>query len=72
MWCIVIHDQRDDGYNVVGQPLCGRCYDYTGHVLFDLVGAGVVGALYELRCARGCAGDYAAAVSTPTGWRCRL
>lgn len=34
LWCTAIHDERDDGRDVVGQPLCGQCYDYTGHVLF--------------------------------------
>jgi hypothetical protein len=31
LWCSRTHD---DGDNAVGQPLCGDCYDYTGHVLF--------------------------------------
>lgn len=31
LWCSVIHD-RDD--QLVGQPLCGDCYDYRGHVSF--------------------------------------
>lgn len=29
--CVISHD-RDDA--VVGQPLCGDCYDYIGHALF--------------------------------------
>ncbi|MGV0737480.1 replication initiator [Mycobacterium syngnathidarum] len=32
LWCSHIHD-RDD--TQVGQPLCGDCYDYLGHVLFS-------------------------------------
>lgn len=34
LWCTASHDERDDGRDVVGQPLCGQWYDYTGHVLF--------------------------------------
>jgi hypothetical protein len=29
--CGAVHDLSD---SMVGQPLCGECYDYTGHVLF--------------------------------------
>ena len=31
LWCSIIHGDDDAR---VGQPLCGDCYDYTGHVLF--------------------------------------
>jgi hypothetical protein len=31
LWCSTVHDQGDDSF---GQPLCGECYDYAGHVLF--------------------------------------
>ncbi|MBV8350278.1 MAG: hypothetical protein JOZ49_23035 [Mycolicibacterium sp.] len=69
LWCTAIHDQRDDGCDVVGQ--CGRCYDYTGHVLFTWW-APELWRRFTIAVRRGCAGNYAAAVSTPTGWRCRL
>jgi len=45
LWCTAIHDQRDDGCDVVGQ--CGRCYDYTGHVLFTWWAPEFVAALYD-------------------------
>lgn len=32
LWCSTIHDHTDPR---VGQPLCGDCYDYLGHVLFS-------------------------------------
>jgi hypothetical protein len=31
-WCMRRHHQADDE---LGQPLCGDCYDYRGHVLFN-------------------------------------
>ncbi|OBH15081.1 replication initiator [Mycobacterium sp. E3247] len=31
LWCSTIHDSPD---LAVGQPLCAKCYDYLGHVLF--------------------------------------
>ena len=31
LWCNTIHGHTD---TQVGQPLCGHCYDYLGHVLF--------------------------------------
>jgi hypothetical protein len=31
LWCSTIHEHTDAR---VGQPLCARCYDYLGHVLF--------------------------------------
>lgn len=31
LWCSMSHDYGD---GQVGQPLCGECYDYAGHVLF--------------------------------------
>ncbi|KAA8958641.1 replication initiator [Mycobacterium sp.] len=31
LWCGAIHDAADAR---VGEPLCGDCYDYSGHVLF--------------------------------------
>jgi len=31
LWCSMIHGRDDD---LVGQPLCGECYDYRAHVSF--------------------------------------
>lgn len=31
LWCGAIHHETD---GLVGQPLCGDCYDYSGHILF--------------------------------------
>ncbi|KLO28406.1 replication initiator [Mycobacterium haemophilum] len=31
LWCSRTHEDSDAA---IGQPLCGDCYDYTGHVLF--------------------------------------
>lgn len=31
LWCSTVHDNGD---GLVGQPLCDKCYDYVGHVLF--------------------------------------
>lgn len=31
LWCSTTHDHDDQH---VGQPLCQKCYDYVGHVLF--------------------------------------
>jgi hypothetical protein len=32
LWCDRVHDHDD---LALGQPLCGECYDYVGHVLFS-------------------------------------
>ena len=32
LWCSKRHDERDPQ---LGHPLCGKCYDYTGHVLWQ-------------------------------------
>ena len=31
-WCMTIHDHADPE---AGQPLCGDCYDYTGHLVWQ-------------------------------------
>jgi hypothetical protein len=31
LWCSTTHDRTDP---IVGQPICGQCYDYLRHVLF--------------------------------------
>ena len=64
MWCTAIHDERDDGRDVVGQ--CGQCYDYTGHVLFTWW-APELWRRFTIAVRRGCAGNYAAAVEHPDG-----
>ena len=31
-WCMTVHDHHEA---LVGQPLCGECYDYTAHVVWQ-------------------------------------
>ena len=31
-WCMTVHDHGDE---LVGQPLCAECYDYTAHVVWQ-------------------------------------